>query len=84
MATHSVNDLTSLINTQINSHEKIQGYLLKAEALVQVALGVDFLESKRSHINEYLGILHEIIIESKYLHECALSDLMKKSKLSYF
>ena len=65
MAMHSVNDVLSLINTQIDSHEKIHGYLLKAEALVQVALRVDFLESGRSQINEYLVFCLRLLLTQK-------------------
>ncbi len=43
-AKHSANEIASLINNQIDSHEKIQGYLLKAEALTHIALSGDFLD----------------------------------------
>lgn len=77
MAMHMVNEVTSLINDQIDVHEKIQGHLLKAEALAYVALSIDFLDYDHSLINEYLGTLHDIIFQSKQVNECALDDLMK-------
>lgn len=78
MAIHSVNEVSFLINNQINNHEKIQGYLLKAEALAYVALSVDFLANDHSLIYEYLGTLHEIIFQSKEINECALNNLLKR------
>ncbi len=46
MATHSVNDVASLINNQIAFHEKIQDYLIKIEAMAFVALNRDFRNKK--------------------------------------
>ncbi len=79
MATHSVNEVSSLINTQIVSHEKIQEFLLKAEALANVALGRDFLDFEQSIINQYLIALCDIIIESRLLHETALNNLIRNN-----
>ncbi len=80
MAAHSVNEIASLINNQIDSHEKIQGYLLKAEALTHVALGGDFLDHGRLIVHEYLGALCDIIIESRHFNESVLNNLIKNSR----
>ena len=77
MATHSVNDVASLINNQIALHEKIQDFLFKAEALASVAVGSDFLDSDQYIISEYLGVLFDLIVESKDLHQSALDNLTK-------
>ncbi|HSW70020.1 MAG TPA: hypothetical protein VLI69_07735 [Gammaproteobacteria bacterium] len=77
MATHSVNELTSLINTQIDSHEKIHEILLKAKALTYVALDVDFRNYEQSVTNQYLITLYDTIVESMRLHESALDNLIK-------
>ncbi len=76
MAAPSVNDFSSLINTQIDSREQMQECLLKAEALAHVALSRDFLDCGHSIINEYLGILFDIILESRRLNQAALDRLM--------
>ncbi len=76
MAVHMVNEVTSLINKQVDSHEEIQGCLLKAEALAHVALGEDFLEYSKTNIRNYLTALRDIIIQLKDLHESALNDLV--------
>ncbi|HSW93438.1 MAG TPA: hypothetical protein VLJ15_03690 [Gammaproteobacteria bacterium] len=80
MATHSVNDVASLINNQITFHEKIQDYLIKIEALAYVALNRDFLESGQSVINEYINILYDFVTESKALHQYALNNLIRSSR----
>ncbi|HSW69375.1 MAG TPA: hypothetical protein VLI69_04355 [Gammaproteobacteria bacterium] len=77
MATHSVNELTSLINTQIDSHEKIHEILFKARALAYIALDMDFRNYEQSITNQYLITLYDIIIESMRLHESALDNLIK-------
>jgi hypothetical protein len=76
MAAHSVNDFSSLINTQIDYHEKIQEYLLKAEALAHVALSKDFLGFGQSILYEYLGIMFDVIVESRQINQAALDRLM--------
>ncbi|HSW93651.1 MAG TPA: hypothetical protein VLJ15_04760, partial [Gammaproteobacteria bacterium] len=76
MATHSVNDVASLINNQIAFHEKIQDFLIRAEALAYVALSRDFLESGQSIVNEYINVLYDLITEAKALHQYALNNLI--------
>lgn len=75
----SVNEIISLINNQIDSQEKIQGYLFQAEALAQVALNKDFLGCEDFIINEYLGLLYEVIMKLKHLQESVLNELIKNS-----
>lgn len=61
-------EFASLINDQIEAHENIHGYLLKAEALAHVALSDDFLDYNKSIVTEYLCALRDIIIQSKDLN----------------
>jgi len=81
MAMHSVNDVASLINNQINFHEKIQECLSKASAMAEITLGGDFLDYRHSTINEYLSALFDIIIDTKDLHQQALDILLKSGRL---
>jgi hypothetical protein len=84
MATHSVNDVASLINNQIVFHEKIQDFLIKAEALANIALSRDFLESGQSVVNEYINVLYDFITEAKSLHQSALNNLIRSSRECVF
>ena len=63
---------------QIVFQENIQEYLIKAEALANVALSDDFLDYKQSTIHSYLWTLSDMIVEVKILHEKALNDLLKQ------
>lgn len=72
----SVNEMTSLIKKQVESHEKMQGYLLKAEALAHVALSEDFLDYSKPIVSEYLVTLRDIIIQSKSFNDYLLRNLM--------
>lgn len=69
--------MASLINNQIAFHERIQDSLLKTEALAYVALSRDFLESGQSIVTEYMSTLHDLVVESKVLHQHALNNLIK-------
>ena len=84
MVAHSVIDVASLINNQITLHEKIQDFLFKAEALLSVAVGSDFLDSGQYIITEYLGVLYDLVIEAKNLHQDALEQLMKSRRQGLF
>lgn len=84
MGTPSVNDIASLINNQIAFHERIQDSLLKTEALAYIALSRDFLESSQSIATEYMSALHDLVIESKMLHQYALNNLIRLSRRGGF
>ncbi|HSW94278.1 MAG TPA: hypothetical protein VLJ15_08010 [Gammaproteobacteria bacterium] len=84
MGTPSVNDIASLINNQIAFHERIQDSLLKTEALAYIALSRDFLESSQSIVTEYMSALHDLVIESKMLHQYALNNLIRLSRRGGF
>jgi hypothetical protein len=80
MATSRIDEITSLINKQVEFQEKIKEHLLKAEAIANVALSDDFLNYKQSVIHAYLWTLCDMVSKSKNLHEKAFNDLLKNRK----
>lgn len=80
MATSRIDEITSLINKQVEFQERIQEHLLKAEAIANVALSDDFLNYKQSVIQAYLWALSDLVSKSKNLHKKMLNDLLKNRK----
>jgi len=70
MANNSVNHLLLT-----NQQEKIQEYLLKAEAVAHVALDNRLVEHKQSIVYHYLWALLDIIRKAKNVNEQALCAL---------
>jgi hypothetical protein len=77
MAITSLNEIESLIKQQIQIQEEVQEYLLKAEAIANVALCEGFLDYKKSIIHAYLWALGDFISKIKNRHELGLSTLSK-------
>lgn len=77
MADNRLKELLSLINQQIEFQENINEQLYKAEALTQVALGDNFLDSSKVIAHYYLWILSDIIEQAKIINEKALDVLLK-------
>ncbi len=82
MAHNRVDQFASLINKQIDFQSKIQDYLMKIEAMADVALGEDFLDCEQPTIHAYLWALSDMISESKNLNERALDNLIQASTVS--
>lgn len=82
MADHRLNDLSPLINQQIEYQEIIRDHLSKAEALTSVCLIDNFLDHPKSTLNCYLCVLNDIIEETRKLNELSLSRLLKKARFS--
>jgi hypothetical protein len=78
MAIHSVSYLL-LRNQQVEFKEKIQEYLLKAEALANVALNKELIDQNQTIIYHYLWTLCDVINNAKYINEQALNILLKNS-----
>lgn len=79
MATYSVDEFTCLIKKQLEFQEKSHEYLLKTEAIANVALSDDFLDFDKSMIHAYLWALCDMIGEMKHHNECAIDDLLKNN-----
>jgi hypothetical protein len=77
MAENSLTDFIDLINQQIDSQEKIIEYLSKAQVLVRVSLGEDFLNFEKSTLNEYLSIVEDLINLAKTGSEKAFDFLLR-------
>ena len=77
MAAPIVNEIASLINNQIDTHEQMQDRLLKAEALALIALSPAFYEHGQATVSEYLAAMYDFITESKTLNDAALDGLIK-------
>lgn len=76
--------LLSLINQQVEDQELLSEYLLKAEALTQIALVEDFLEQPAKILYYYLWALNDIVERARVMNEQSLSVLMKKMPLPTF
>jgi hypothetical protein len=77
MAENSLTDLVLLINHQTSHQERLSEHLSKAQALLNVALGEDFLNYNKSIINDYLSTLSGLIEQAKMISEQLLDTLLK-------
>lgn len=77
MAENSLTDFVSLINQQTDSQEQLTEYLAKAQALIQVALGEDFLNYEKSVINDYFSILGDLIGQARAINGQLLDTLLR-------
>ncbi len=81
MAEHSITQLLSLINRQLDSQETLNTYLSKAEALMQVAMSDDFLSYPRAATYYYLWAVSDIIEQAQKLNEESLNFLLNNISL---
>ena len=81
MAEHSITQLLSLINRQLDSQETLNTYLSKAEAVMQVAMSDDFLSYPRATTYYYLWAVSDIVEQAKKLNEESLGLLLKNVSL---
>ncbi len=79
MTHNRVDQFASLINTQIDIQTKIQDFMIKIEAMADVALSNDFLDCGQSTVHSYLWALYDLISESKELQHRALDELIHAS-----
>ncbi|MBV8801611.1 MAG: hypothetical protein JO131_01355 [Gammaproteobacteria bacterium] len=80
MVDTSVNEVSELINQQIEIHEDIHDHLLKAEAIANGALSEDFLNKDKATTHAYLWALCDIIGNTRNLNEKALNGLLVLQK----
>ncbi len=69
MAQNSLTDLMALINNQICSQETLVECLSKAQALIYVAIGNEFLDHEPCTIHDYLWALSDFIEQARSLSE---------------
>lgn len=81
MAIDSVNEVLSLINNQIQFHEKIQEILMKAEALSHVSATECFFDCDRSVMHSYLWMLLDLISSAKTVSDDSLICFSKYAKM---
>jgi len=75
MAKPSVNEFVWLINqNQINER------LLKAEALLQVALNSELHNEPAYILHDYLWTLNDLVIEARHLIECSYDTYQLKDQ----
>ena len=77
MADHSLNELFTFINHEIDSLEAQAMNLLMAKALTEVSLGDDFLDKPKTIRHAYLSGLDDILERAIGLNE-ASTELLKK------
>lgn len=83
MADYRLNELLPLINQQVEYQEIIRDHLSKAEALTNVSLMDNFLDSPKSTLYNYLCILNDIVEETRKLNELSLNRLLKRTLPSF-
>ena len=69
--------LLALINHCIETQENLGEYLLKAEALAQVAVTLEFLELSEEVTYNYLWLLGDLISEARRINEHLQGALLK-------
>lgn len=77
MADNSVTDFRSLINQQIHFLESILEYLVKAQVLINVALGENSLTCNDVVTYTYLWVLDDVIDNAKNTNEHSLNVLLR-------
>lgn len=82
MAIDSVNEVLSLINNQIEFHEKIQEILMKAEALSHISTTECFFDCDRAVMHPYLWMLSDLISNAKTISDESLICLSRDAKVS--
>ena len=75
MAESIVTHLSSLLNRQIHSHETLNTYFSKIEALLEVAMRSESFSSTTSH--DYLWAVSNLVGEAKQCNERSLDLLLK-------
>lgn len=77
MANNSLSYFSLVINRQIDTHEKISEYLLRAEAMANVASCCrDFADLDAEIISNYMWTIREIIYQAAKLQSKQLEELV--------
>ncbi len=77
MAEHSITQLLSIINQQIDSQEKLNTYLSKVETLLEFAMSDGFLGYSTASIYYYIWVVSDIVERAKISNEESLNVLLK-------
>ncbi len=83
MANNSVTQLISLINQHVEEHEAISEHLLKAKALIGVALDADFAGLPKVITHGYLWVLSDLVEQAAKLNEDTTQVLRCATVYSY-
>jgi hypothetical protein len=79
MAIDMLTHLSSLLNRQIHSHETLNTYFSKIEALLEIAMGEDFLRCSESTAHDYLWTVNDLVEQAKGYNQDSLSSLLSNS-----
>ena len=79
MTKSSLNDLSALINQQMQQYETLSAYLSQAEALAEVALTNGFMEQEEATQRQYLWALRDILSSALSLNEKLLHLWLKNA-----
>jgi hypothetical protein len=67
----------AVIKQQASAQEVLTECLLKLTAMLQVASSIDFLDSSKSTIHDFLWALNDLAIQAKEMSERILSSLLR-------
>ena len=74
----SLNEVSSLINKQIDFQERVGGCLCELEALLAVAVSTQgFYDLQPKHLHHYFSVVSDLIEESKAVNQDGLSNLYR-------
>lgn len=79
MAQTNLPDFDLLIQQQIDDNENITSYLIKAKALLLVALGYDFSNHQPHTISDYISAILEFVEHAWQLNTKVVNALMLHS-----
>ena len=65
------------LNDEIRSREHLDNCLVKAEALMQIALGDDFINHSQATIHHYLWTINDLVEQARHQNGCYLDSLYK-------
>lgn len=79
MATSTLSDLKSLINTHIKSHEDLTHRLTHIEVLFDFMLAIDFSQAQPAELRAQLISMSQLVHSAKTINEALQADLLDKA-----
>ncbi len=77
MSQHNVPDCVHLLNEQVTALQVLFDHHVKASALLETALDVDFLQHKKSVTHGFLRALNDIITQASNLNEDLMNAILR-------
>lgn len=77
MSQHNVPDCIHLLNEQVTALQVLFDHHVKASALLETALDVDFLQHPKSVTHGFLRALNDIIAQASTLNEDLMDAVLK-------